>query len=588
MKKLLCVICALLTVITTSGLTAAAQPLQDDDVYAVATTAAGNEVVLADAPDAAALSNFESCELIIDEEPVLSVTQSDVPMSTAYYEGNARFSAEFALPDTTRTVFLAGLSADKVEEIQNKLIENYAENADFNLSDLSFIDAEKTGLSGDGDDYLCWAATASNMLIYSGWAAQSGRDYETCDDVFEDFISAFTDSGNNCYYGVGWFFNGINTFAMTFPTASSAVASATEGTGGYLNDYAYDRVCSNITMSVDPIGNMRDLCARLKEGCAVGLGAHIIFQGADAGGHAQTCWGYVVDTAYPDTVTAHYAGLLITDSDSDKRYTERRNSPNVLQAVSLTTGADANGVLTFEYDIDPINHAVLEDYYCLLPYSESTEKETAADATKDKRNTADLAVNEAYLGTDFQASNFMIRMKKIESNTRFYYSPVLSSKADKTYAGSTRIRVTLTDSEGHSETLCDFDTGLTLGYTEYTYFARNLIKENGLPEGDYTVTMTANGNHLIPEAYYYNNTFSFPLKVRDSYLLGDADGDGLIDIMDATTIQRTVAGYTSDEKILQRGRITGDELSIMDATQLQRRLADYMTDYAIGEKRLYD
>ena len=69
------------------------------------------------------------------------------------------------------------------------------------------------------------------------------------------------------------------------------------------------------------------------------------------------------------------------------------------------------------------------------------------------------------------------------------------------------------------------------------------------------------------------------------YLRGDADGDGDITIMDATVIQRVLAGVKEDPDggIALRGSVTDSVLNIMDATAIQRYLADLEDTHGIGE-----
>lgn len=61
--------------------------------------------------------------------------------------------------------------------------------------------------------------------------------------------------------------------------------------------------------------------------------------------------------------------------------------------------------------------------------------------------------------------------------------------------------------------------------------------------------------------------------------LGDADGDGSLTILDATAIQRHLAGLSRlSDSAVQRSMVTGSsELTILDATAIQRRLAN-LTD----------
>lgn len=583
MKKLLCSLSFLLIAALLCPMTAPAAET-DDAIYAVATTEGGREIVLSDAPDADEMGDLSGYELMIEDEPVLTVEQSDVADITSDTETNGYFSADFTIPDTSKQVYLVGLTATKVEEIQGKIIQKYASGADFSLTDLSFIDAEKMRPTGDGDDYLCWAATASNMLLYTGWAAQAG--FSSSDDVFESFISAFTDDGGNPYFGVGWFMNGVNTFAVQQP---GLVAEATANTGAYLRDYAYDMVTKTHDIDGSP-ASMRVLHQSLRDGCGVGLSLAIVHNGVDAGGHAVTCWGYIADTAYADTDVRYYAGLFLTDSDSDEPRTgDRRDADNVLQAVSLHTGTDPNGAPTFEFDLDYMNHACVNTFYTLLPYSADIPKETASGATRDKTTTPDLIIYGFFLGNDFTSSAYEYCLEKIESNTTFFYTPRIQNEADVAYGSTTRIAIAVTAADGRTVYTRNLNTSLSIGSGYIVSYGQSLTKQGGLPEGDYTLTVDVNSNRTVGEAYYYNNTYSYPLKVRDSFLLGDTDGNGNVDIMDATQIQRMIAGYGNvDSKVIQRSSVSGNGLDIMDATKIQRYIANYNDGYHIGEKKLYD
>ena len=589
MKKLLCTLSLILALTLLVPAAAFAAESADDGIYVEATTLDGDTVVLADAPDADGIGDLESYDLIIEDEPVLTVEQSDIPDITSGADNNGYFSADFFLPDTQKRVFLAGLSADKVEEIQSRIISSYASGADFMLEDLSFIDAEKVNpRGGNGDDNLCWAAATSNILTYTGWAAQAG--FATTDDVFEAFISAFTDMGGSPYYGIGWFFNGVNTFEMMLP---GQVASATAGTGGYLTDYAYDMLGDDVNVLTGGVKGMSALHRYLEEGRGVCLSVSVYdnTNGEYYGGHALTCWGFIADTTYSPDDAAYYAGLFLTDSDSDQPRTgDRRNAKNILQAVSLSNGTDANGMLTFEFDLDVINHCVIDEFQTLIPYSADVEKETDADATRDKVNTPDLFAKDIFLNTDLDLVDYQVRVDKIESNTPFYYTPQISNEADADYSSSTRVSVVITDADGHTAFSKEFNTRLSIEPGYAVCFGKSLLNNNGLPAGDYTVTATINGNKAAAEAYFYNNTKSVPLKVRDSYLLGDTDGSGQVDIMDATKIQRILVGYNEniDDQMIQRASVIGDEPEIMDATQIQRFLVNYSVSYPIGEKQLYD
>ena len=67
-------------------------------------------------------------------------------------------------------------------------------------------------------------------------------------------------------------------------------------------------------------------------------------------------------------------------------------------------------------------------------------------------------------------------------------------------------------------------------------------------------------------------------------LMGDADNDGKVTVMDATCIQRTLAGLCEDADGMTEllGDTNSDGLNIMDATRIQRWLADFAVDHPVG------
>ncbi len=72
------------------------------------------------------------------------------------------------------------------------------------------------------------------------------------------------------------------------------------------------------------------------------------------------------------------------------------------------------------------------------------------------------------------------------------------------------------------------------------------------------------------------------------YLTGDANGNFILEILDATKIQRLLANLEQDEdgKMTIRSK-AGETLNIMDATAIQRYLAEYPVAAPIGEPALY-
>ena len=63
-----------------------------------------------------------------------------------------------------------------------------------------------------------------------------------------------------------------------------------------------------------------------------------------------------------------------------------------------------------------------------------------------------------------------------------------------------------------------------------------------------------------------------------TFLLGDADGDNEVTILDATKIQRVLASLETDDDgmVALRGSVDGETpLNILHATKIQRFIADF-------------
>ena len=91
------------------------------------------------------------------------------------------------------------------------------------------------------------------------------------------------------------------------------------------------------------------------------------------------------------------------------------------------------------------------------------------------------------------------------------------------------------------------------------------------------------------EPYYtltdiYGSTIDITETVQSAVvLLGDADGDGSVTILDATAIQRWLAEFTVIPFNEKAACITDDIVNILDATAIQRYLAGFSDPYHIGE-----
>ena len=571
---------AMLILLASVSAAAEVEPLPADGIYAVMTMSDGS-VEVDGAPAADELAGVDSYELIVAAEPALEVDRVYGDLRGGDGE-SVYYSVSFPVPGTTQEFFLTGLKAEYVEEIQDEIIGSWLNGSNFRIERLSFIDAEKTA-DEDGDDDLCWAASAADILTYTGWAAQAGFDSE--DDLFEAFISNFTNDGSSTPRALAWFFNGSaigNNSGYESSWSYSTIVDYPDS-GGYLRDYSYDMLCK--LQNIYSAGEVGEMFGHLRSGKAVSLGLNVYLIGeGPLGGHMVTLWGYSADTSVPEGDSSRYLSVFISDSDSDELSGEdRRGAPNVLSNCRLLW--DSNGYPYFYYSKNIICYP--DDYTWLLPCSADLPYETSDDATRSKASDPDLTISGVYLSD----SDELLRFTDLfESGSELTLSLAVSNSSDAAYTGSITVHGAVTDSG--SARIADKSATFSLSSElrpNYYVNVTDLVKTDPLPAGDYTLTYTVDPQRRITEAYYYNNTRSVSFKVRDSYLLGDYDGSGSIDIMDVTAIQRSLAAYHMElgEGAEERGDVNGRGLDILDANAVQRSLVGYQVGLPIGEKRLY-
>ena len=67
------------------------------------------------------------------------------------------------------------------------------------------------------------------------------------------------------------------------------------------------------------------------------------------------------------------------------------------------------------------------------------------------------------------------------------------------------------------------------------------------------------------------------------FICGDADGDGTVTVLDATTIQRKLVQLPTPSFSEKAADVDGNGLDITDATKIQRYLAEFDDLYHIGK-----
>jgi MYXO-CTERM domain-containing protein len=158
----------------------------------------------------------------------------------------------------------------------------------------TWADANKSVLNSD-DDYMCWAASAANVLTWTHVAAPSGLT--DADQVFSYFQQHWSNDGGMMAFGWKWWFDGTN------PAQGVSGWAQVESAGGNfyptksINNYFRREATDSLAMvAVDQF---------LHDRMGVSLGIYT----DSGGGHAITAWGYATNDS------GSYSGLYVTDSD---------------------------------------------------------------------------------------------------------------------------------------------------------------------------------------------------------------------------------------------------------------------------------
>jgi len=99
-------------------------------------------------------------------------------------------------------------------------------------------------------------------------------------------------------------------------------------------------------------------------------------------------------------------------------------------------------------------------------------------------------------------------------------------------------------------------------------------------EGDEDLTIRCEKDSY---AARYGKKNSIRVAYYDSYLRGDADGDGAVTIIDATAIQRMLADLPQEVFLSSAADVDGCGLTVVDATYIQRYLVGFEDACGIAE-----
>jgi PKD repeat protein len=181
-----------------------------------------------------------------------------------------------------------------------------------------WYDAEKTADNTD-DDLMCWAASCSNALEWTGWGIVNDPNnglLEDSDEMFQNFNYYWYDDGGFMSEGWAWWFDGTEYGSLETKPSGDYFATET-----YSDYYEEQWNKPDIMTTIDTL---------LHGGYAVTIG---IRPTTGNGGHAITCWGYRYDIT--ETGNDYYIGIWVSDSDDNKGSNTADPPPNTLRYYTL-------------------------------------------------------------------------------------------------------------------------------------------------------------------------------------------------------------------------------------------------------------
>jgi hypothetical protein len=161
-------------------------------------------------------------------------------------------------------------------------------------------DANKS-LTWSGDDNLCWAAGASNILDWAGWGTTALNNQTS---IFNYFTAHWTNLGSLPEYGWHWWVDG------TLPPQEPGWSQVSQSGGNFWPGVNFGSAYHEAWGG--PWGTNNNLLAAVDSFFDSGYGVTLAIYKPKSGGgyygHALTCWGY-------DYANGIYNGVYFTDSD---------------------------------------------------------------------------------------------------------------------------------------------------------------------------------------------------------------------------------------------------------------------------------
>lgn len=215
-----------------------------------------------------------------------------------------------------------------------------------------WTDAEKSPATAN-DDNMCWAASAANVLAWTGWGERAG--FNSADAIFQHYQDHWTNEGGLMGFAWQWWFDGLSP-SQGWPGWSQANPA-----GGRLVDHAgaFESFYHRNGMDSEALPA---IAGYLREGYGVAL---VITEPGRS--HTLTCWGF-------DYEGDDYLGIWVTDSDDDK---DSLDPPNVLRFLPVAFQAGR----WFLQNGDAISSQYINEVQALAPVPLSSTPDVPEPAT---------------------------------------------------------------------------------------------------------------------------------------------------------------------------------------------------------------
>jgi len=418
-----------------------------------------------------------------------------------------------------------------------------------------WCDADKTWANTE-DDYMCWAAAASNILEWSDWGQVGGMT--TTDNMFAYFQNHWTDNGGLMGFGWDWWFDGVND-SQGSDWAANGWSQVDVPGGGFYPDEDFSSYYDEVSYYY---GGGSAAMSTISNYLHNGYGTTIGIYGDLGGGHAITVWG----VSY---VGSQFTGIYVTDSDDGVnalRYYEVTYRNSAWYLKNFYPGSYGE----YYWSIDAVQ-GLKSNPHDGEPEPEPNPVNDISGAVFDDTN-ANGAQDAGELGLAGQT----VFLDANQNGVLDQVVHAASTNASKAITDRTTITSTLTVS-GAVGTITDVNVSLNISHTYTADLTAYLISPNGtrvlLFDGVGASGHNFTGATLDDQAAQVINAASAPFN-------GDFRPQGLLASLNGESANGTWTLEITDNWTYDQGTLNGWSLSAVTTEAWTTTAADGSYSFA--------